>query len=100
MIGVNAKRHWDWCVAYSRRQVPYPPRRADASNASRAYSQGRRQRHRVRRPRNRILIEGSMETNHTVPRERYDRLVREAQRLPPVITAIVHPCDQISIEGV
>jgi phosphate acetyltransferase len=41
-----------------------------------------------------------METNHTVPRERYDRLVREAQRLPPVITAVVHPCDQISIEGV
>jgi phosphate acetyltransferase len=41
-----------------------------------------------------------METNHTVPRERYDRLVRDAQRLPPVITAIVHPCDQISIEGV
>jgi phosphate acetyltransferase len=25
--------------------------------------------------------------------------VREAQRLPPVITAVVHPCDQISIEG-
>jgi phosphate acetyltransferase len=41
-----------------------------------------------------------METNHTVPRERYDRLVREAQRLPPVITAVVHPCDRISIEGV
>jgi phosphate acetyltransferase len=41
-----------------------------------------------------------METNHPVPRERYDRLVREAQRLPPVITAVVHPCDQISIEGV
>jgi Phosphate acetyl/butaryl transferase len=41
-----------------------------------------------------------METNHTVPRERYDRLVREAQCLPPVITAVVHPCDRISIEGV
>jgi phosphate acetyltransferase len=41
-----------------------------------------------------------METNHTVPRERYDRLVREAQCLPPVITAVAHPCDQISIEGV
>ena len=41
-----------------------------------------------------------METNHTVPRERYDRLVREAQCSPPVITAVVHPCDQISIEGV
>ena len=41
-----------------------------------------------------------METNHAVPRERYDRLVREAQCSPPVITAVVHPCDQISIEGV
>jgi phosphate acetyltransferase len=41
-----------------------------------------------------------METNHPVPRKRYDRLVREAQCLPPVITAVVHPCDRISIEGV
>jgi len=41
-----------------------------------------------------------METNHTVPRERYDKLVRAAQSLPPVTTAVVHPCDQISIEGV
>ena len=32
-------------------------------------------------------------------RERYDRLVQAAQRLPPVKTAVVHPCDQISIEG-
>ena len=29
----------------------------------------------------------------------YDRLVQAAQRLPPVTTAIAHPCDQISIEG-
>jgi phosphate acetyltransferase len=41
-----------------------------------------------------------METNHSVPRERYDNLVRAAQGLPPVSTAVVHPCDQISIEGV
>jgi len=41
-----------------------------------------------------------METRATEPRERYDRLVRAAQRLPPVTTAVVHPCDQISIEGV
>jgi phosphate acetyltransferase len=41
-----------------------------------------------------------METNHTVPRERYERLVRAAQRLPAVTTAVAHPCDQISIEGV
>ena len=32
-------------------------------------------------------------------RERYDRLVQAAQRLPPVKTAVVHPCDEISIEG-
>jgi phosphate acetyltransferase len=41
-----------------------------------------------------------MEKKITEPRERYDRLVRAAQRLPPVTTAVVHPCDKISIEGV
>jgi phosphate acetyltransferase len=39
-------------------------------------------------------------TKPTEPRERYDRLVRAAQTLPPVTTAVAHPCDQISIEGV
>jgi phosphate acetyltransferase len=39
-------------------------------------------------------------TKPTEPRERYDRLVRAAQTLPPVTTAVVHPCDQISVEGV
>ena len=32
--------------------------------------------------------------------ERYERLLRAAQSLPPVKTAVCHPCDQISIEGV
>jgi phosphate acetyltransferase len=41
-----------------------------------------------------------MESKATGPRERYDRLVKAAQRLPPVKTAVAHPCDQISIEGV
>jgi len=41
-----------------------------------------------------------MDTKADGPRERYDRLVRAAQRLPPVRTAVAHPCDQISIEGV
>ena len=41
-----------------------------------------------------------METKVDGPRERYDRLVRAAQRLPPVKTAVAHPCDRISIEGV
>jgi len=41
-----------------------------------------------------------MKTKPTEPRERYDRLVRAAQRLPPVTTAVAHPCDKISIEGV
>ena len=34
------------------------------------------------------------------PRERYDRLLRAAQQLPPVTTAVAHPCDEISLEGV
>jgi phosphate acetyltransferase len=41
-----------------------------------------------------------METKATEPRERYDRLVRAARRLPPVTTAVAHPCDQISLQGV
>ena len=41
-----------------------------------------------------------METEADGPRELYDRLVRAAQRLPPVRTAVAHPCDKISIEGV
>src|SRR5690349_11809910 len=42
----------------------------------------------------------AMETKADGPRERYDRLVRAAQQLPPVATAVAHPCDRISIEGV
>src|SRR6201996_358414 len=45
-------------------------------------------------------MRGSMKTEANGPRERYDRLVRAAQQLPPVTTAVAHPCDQISIEGV
>jgi phosphate acetyltransferase len=33
-------------------------------------------------------------------RERYERLLRAAQSLPPVTTAVAHPCDQISLKGV
>ena len=32
--------------------------------------------------------------------ERYQRLLRAAQKLPPVTTAVAHPCDRISLEGV
>ena len=39
-----------------------------------------------------------MKTKATEPRERYDRLVRAAQQLPPVTTAVVHPCDKIPCE--
>src|SRR5690242_4684233 len=41
-----------------------------------------------------------MKTKFSEPRERYDRLVRAAKQLPPVTTAVAHPCDKISIEGV
>src|ERR1700760_2500330 len=41
----------------------------------------------------------SMSTQHA-GRERYDRLLRTAQALPPVATAVAHPCDRVSLEGV
>jgi phosphate acetyltransferase len=31
--------------------------------------------------------------------ERYERLLRHAQALPPVTTAVAHPCDEISLKG-
>jgi phosphate acetyltransferase len=33
-------------------------------------------------------------------RERYERLLRAAQALPPVPTAVAHPCDEVSLAGV
>jgi phosphate acetyltransferase len=33
-------------------------------------------------------------------RERYQRLLQAAQGLPAVTTAVAHPCDQVSLEGV
>src|SRR6516165_1609365 len=31
--------------------------------------------------------------------ERYERLLRHAQGLPPVTTAVAHPCDEVSLKG-
>ena len=31
--------------------------------------------------------------------ERYERLLHHAQSLPPVTTAVAHPCDEISLKG-
>ena len=33
------------------------------------------------------------------PHEKYERLIQAAQRLPPVITAVAHPCDDVSLES-
>jgi phosphate acetyltransferase len=40
-----------------------------------------------------------MKTQPAGPRERYDRLLQAARRLPPVTTAVAHPCDEISLKG-
>src|SRR6201987_1880847 len=40
-----------------------------------------------------------MEKNAIRSRERYERLLRHAQALPPVTTAVAHPCDEISLKG-
>jgi phosphate acetyltransferase len=33
------------------------------------------------------------------PHHRFDELVARAQQEPPVVTAVVHPCDQVSLES-
>ena len=31
--------------------------------------------------------------------EKYERLIEAARQMPPVTTAVVHPCDDVSLEG-
>jgi phosphate acetyltransferase len=40
-----------------------------------------------------------MEIATQIRHEKYERLVAEARRLPALATAVVHPCDQSSLEG-
>src|SRR5215472_6826788 len=40
-----------------------------------------------------------METEPERSKERYERLLRYAQSLPPVTTAVAHPCDEVSLTG-
>jgi len=41
-----------------------------------------------------------MKSKQNPPQRRYERLLAAAQSLPAVTTAVAHPCDQISLEGV
>src|SRR5579859_4168577 len=38
---------------------------------------------------------------HVRPRahDKYLRLIDAAQKLPPVVTAVAHPCDEVSLDG-
>jgi phosphate acetyltransferase len=45
------------------------------------------------------MSEGAMAARAS-GRERYERLLRAARGLPPVTTAVAHPCDRVSLEGV
>ena len=40
-----------------------------------------------------------MENQPSRSHERYDRLLRAAKQLPPVTTAVAHPCDEVSLKG-
>ncbi len=40
-----------------------------------------------------------IETHAGPPHEKYEGLVERAQRLPPIPTAIAHPCDEVSLES-
>ena len=41
-----------------------------------------------------------MDRKPAQPHQRYRRLLAAAQGLPPVTTAVAHPCDRVSLEGV
>src|SRR3974390_821776 len=36
---------------------------------------------------------------HPRPHDKYLRLIDAAQKLPPVVTAVAHPCDEVSLGG-
>ena len=40
-----------------------------------------------------------MEKDPVRSNERYQRLLQHAQKLPPVTTAVAHPCDEVSLKG-
>jgi phosphate acetyltransferase len=40
-----------------------------------------------------------MEKDSVRSNERYRRLLQQAQKLPPVTTAVAHPCDEVSLRG-
>jgi len=40
-----------------------------------------------------------MTTDSVHSRERYERLLQVARSLPPVTTAVAHPCDEVSLKG-
>ena len=40
-----------------------------------------------------------MTTPTTQPHEKYDRLIAVARKHPPMITAVAHPCDTVSLES-
>src|SRR5690242_18822375 len=46
-----------------------------------------------------IAAQGASPPPPAVHHEKFERLLAAAQRHPPVATAIVHPCDEVSLAG-
>src|SRR6516164_9602804 len=44
-------------------------------------------------------MSSAMEKDPLRSSERYERLLLHAQALPPVVTAVAHPCDEVSLKG-
>jgi phosphate acetyltransferase len=36
---------------------------------------------------------------HRVPHEKYERLIAAARKRPPIVTAVAHPCDAVSLQA-
>ena len=63
----------------------------DGAARGHRHERGRRRRRGVRQARTRAGV--------AISHEKYQRLIDAAKALPPVTTAVVHPCDESSLSG-
>src|SRR5215472_16199870 len=98
--GGSGRQHWTWCGACLAPEATCRREAAGALPASKGCSPARRPpRQLVSGSANWPRIEYEMTTESVHSRERYERLLQVARSLPPVTTAVAHPCDEVSLKG-
>ena len=51
------------------------------------------------KPRGRVATDEAFSSGNSRPHEKYQRLIDFCKKLPPVPTAVAHPCDESSLKG-